>query len=149
MSINFLRVLPAVALSFVAFSFSGCAATGGIGGPLASALGDITGFSTNISNWQSKLGGMVDGTALGQLQEYASKATNLGDTVKSMTAGASKAMRDPLGAIGSKLTDMGGINVDQLKSLAPAAQMDAVEGFTANAKGVGTLAQDFLKQFGG
>ena len=147
MSINFLRVLPAVVLSF--FAFSSCASTGGIGGPLASALGDITGFSTNIADWQSKLGGMVDGTALGQLKEYATKASSLGETVKGMTAGASKAMRDPLGAIGSKLSEMGGVNVDQLKSLAPAAQMEAVEGFTGNAKGVGTLAQDFLKQFGG
>ena len=43
-----------------AFSFTGCAATGPISGPLASALGDITGFSTDIGDWQSKLGGMVD-----------------------------------------------------------------------------------------
>ena len=85
MSINLLRALPAIALSFVAFSFSGCAATGGIGGPLANALGEITGFSTNIANWQSKLGGMVDSAGLGQLKEFASQAGNLGDTVKGRT----------------------------------------------------------------
>ena len=149
MSTHFLRALPAVAVSLVAFTFSSCASTGGIAGPLAGVLGNITGFSTNIADWQSKLGGMVDGSALGQLQEYATQATGLGDSLKGMTSGLSQAMSDPLGAIGSKLSDMGGINVDQIKSLAPAAQMDAVKGFTDNASDVGSLAQDFLKQFGG
>ena len=149
MSTILFRALPAVVLSLFAFTFSSCSSVGGLGGPLASALGEITGFSSNIANWQSQLGGLVDNTALGQLKEYASQASNLGDTVSGLTSGATEAMRDPLGAIGSKLSEMGGINVDQLKSLAPAAQADAVEGFTDNAKGVGTLAQDFLKQFGG
>ena len=149
MSTNLLRALPAIVLSFFAFSFSSCAATGGIGGPLASALGEITGFSTNIANWQSKLGGMVDSAGLGQLKEFASQAGNLGDTVKGLTSGVSNAMRDPLGAIGSKLTEMGGIDVDRIKSLAPSQQADAISGFTDSARGVGTQAQDFLKQFGG
>ncbi|QDV04673.1 hypothetical protein Poly30_01660 [Planctomycetes bacterium Poly30] len=149
MSNSILRALPALLLSLLAgFSFTGCASTGALSGPLANALGEITGFSTNIADWQSKLGGMVDGTALGQLKEYADKATNLGDTVKGMAATATKAMQNPLEAIGSKLSDMGGINVDQLKSLAPSAQMDAIKGFTGSAENVGAMAQDFLKQFG-
>ena len=135
MSTTIFKALPALFLSlFAAFSFTGCASTSALSGPLANALGDITGFSTNI--------------ALGQLKEYASQASNLGDTVKGMAAGATKAMQNPLEAIGSKLTEMGGINVDQIKSLAPSAQMDAIKGFSGSAENVGSMAQDFLKKFG-
>ncbi|MEM8710254.1 MAG: hypothetical protein AAGG01_04835, partial [Planctomycetota bacterium] len=141
------RALPALFLSLFAFSFAGCGSTNVLSGPLANAIGDITGFSTNIADWQSKLGGMVDGTALGQLKEYADRAGDLGSTVKGLTEGATEAMRDPLGAISSKLSEMGNIDVEGLKSLAPAAQMDAVEGFTESAGSVGGLAKDFLKQF--
>ncbi len=149
---SLLRALPALFLSLFAVSFTSCSSTNDmtspLAGPVASALGEITGFSTNIADWQSKLGGVIDEAGLGQLKDYAAQASNLGETVKGLTATASDAMKDPLGMIGSKLTEMGGINVDDIKALAPEAQMKAVGGFADSAKGVGSMAQDFLKQFG-
>lgn len=147
-----LRALPALLLSLFALSFTSCSSTGGLtnalSGPVASALGDLTGFSTNIADWKSKLGGVLDDSALAQVKDYASQAVGFGDTLKGLAGTASDAMKDPLSAIGSKLADMGGINVDELKSLTPAAQMKSVNGFADSAKGVGSMAQDFLKQFG-
>lgn len=140
--------LPKILLALLLLPLSGCASLGaGLPPGLGDALGQITGLSTNIADWQSNLGSMLDGTGLGQLKEYADQAGNLGRTLTDMQSGLSDAMADPIGAIGSKLGDMSGIDIEGLKGLAPQAQMDRVSQFTDNAKGVGSMATDFLQQF--
>lgn len=144
-----MRALPAVLLTLISFSFSGCASVANVlPAPLSDVLGQVTGLTGGIANWQSGLGDMLGDTQFGQLKEYADKAGNLGNSIKGMTGDLSQAMADPLGVIGGKLGDMSGIDVDQLKSLAPAAQKDAIKGFADSAGGVSDLAGSFLKDFG-
>ncbi len=148
MTFNLLRAVPALLLALFTFSFSGCAAVGQVlPGPVGELLGQVTQFTGGISNWQSGLGEMLDGTQLGQLKEYADKAGELGSSISGMTDGLADAMADPLGAIGSKLTEMSGINIDQLKDLAPGAQMEKVREFTDQAGAVGSETEKVMKQF--
>ncbi len=148
MSSNLLRSLPALLLSLFAFSFSSCGSTGSmLSGPLADALGQVTGLSTNITDWKSSLGGMLEGTKLDQLKDYADQATNLGSSLKSMTSGLSDAMANPLEAISSKLSEMGGINIDSLKSMVPSDQMKVVDRFVDSAGEVSDSTSSFMKQF--
>jgi hypothetical protein len=116
---------------------------------LGDVLGNITGFSTEIGEWTSGLGSMLDTSALGKLQGYVDQAGELGDTVSGFQGMVSDAMADPLGTIGGKLTEMGSLQVDKLANLIPAEQMSAVQGFAQSAEDVGALTNDFLAQFGG
>lgn len=148
MTFSLLRALPALLLSLFAFSFSSCSAlTQALPGPVGDLLGQVTQLTGGISNWQSGLGEMLDGTQLGQLKEYADKAGELGSSISGMTEGLSEAMADPLGVIGSKLSEMSGINIDQIKDLAPGAQMDKVREFAEQATSVGSETQKVMKQF--
>ena len=149
MMFHLLRALPALVLSLLTLSFSGCAAVGQmLPGPVGDLLGQVSQFTGGISNWQSGLGEMLDGTQLGQLKEYADRAGELGGSISGMTEGLTEAMADPLGAIGSKLTSMSGIDIDQIKDLAPAAQMDRVREFADAATSVGSETKSVMKQFG-
>ena len=142
--------LPKLLLLLLTLPFCGCASLGGGALPagLTDALGSITGLGGNIAQWQSGLGEMLDGTALGQLKGYADQAGNLGSTISGLKDGLSDAMANPLAAIGDKLAGMSGIDIDGLKQLAPEAQMDSVREFAGSAVGVGDLATEFLGKFG-
>lgn len=116
---------------------------------LDKVLGSVTQFTGQIGNWKQGLGSMLDSAGLDKLQGFAKQAGQLGQQVNGFKNQVSAAMADPLGAIGSKLSDMGSLNLEQLKGLVPAQQMKAVEGFTGSAKEIGDLTNSFLKQFGG
>lgn len=136
-------------LSLVALSFAGCASLqSAMPAGLGDMLGQVTGMSDSISGWKSTLGGALDATGLGQLQQYADKAGSIGKSIEGMKSGLSDAMANPMGAIGSKLKDMSGLDVDSLRNLAPDAQMKAVGAFSDSAGGVSDLAKGFLDKFG-
>ena len=48
----------------------------------------------------------------------------------------------------SKLEELSGVDVEGLKGLGPDLKKQAVDGFAESAGSGGTLAQDFLGQFG-
>ena len=150
MTSSFLRAVPALILFILSFGFAGCSSLGGaLPGGLADVLGSVTGFTSGVSNWQSTLGSALNGTQLSQLADYANQAGNLGTQISGFTDGLGQAMSDPLGAIGSQLQDMSGIDVNRIQNLAPSAQQQAVGNFTDSASNVGSLTQDFLQRFGG
>ncbi|MEL6908407.1 MAG: hypothetical protein AAFP22_23560, partial [Planctomycetota bacterium] len=101
-----------------------------------------------VADWRGSLGDVIGDTQLGQLADYADQAGNLGAQISGMTEGLESAMADPLGAIGSKLEELSGVDVEGLKGLGPDLKKQAVDGFAESAGSVGTLAQDFLGQFG-
>lgn len=146
-----LRALAALVLSLTgALGFSGCqAVTAALPGPLADTLQQVTAFTDGIVDWQAGLEGMIGGTQLAQLGEYADQAKGLGSQIAGMAEGLEQAMADPIAAIGGKLSEMGGLDLGVLKDLAPQSQMDAVAAFADQARGVGAMAQEFLTEFGG
>ena len=144
-----LHALRATFASLLLFTLTGCAGLGGgLPAALVDTLGQVTGLSSNIAGWQDSLGGMLDSNGLTQLKEFAGQAGQLGGTIENLTGGLSEAMQDPLKAIGGKLTEMSGLDVDSLKNLAPTQQMEAVNRFTGTATEVGDLASGFLSKFG-
>lgn len=146
-----LRALQMGLLSLFAFAFVSCGSTAsslGIPPAVSQALTQITGFSGNIADWKSGLGGMLDQTGMGQLKGYVEKAGQLGETVTGLTDGLGEAMADPMKAIGNKLSEMGGLDLDSLKSMVPADQMKAVDGFADSASSLGDMTEGFMKQFG-
>ncbi len=145
-----LRALQMGLLSLFAFAFVSCGSTGaslGIPPAVSQAMSQLTGFSGNVADWKSGLGGMLDQTGMGQLKGYVEKAGQLGDTVTGLTDGLGEAMANPMKAIGSKLSEMGGFDMDKLKSMVPADQMKAVDGFTESASSIGEMTDGFMKQF--
>lgn len=151
MTHTILRALAVLAVSLFGFSFTSCQTLeqAGLSGPLADAMEQVTGFSTDIGAWQSSLGNMLGDTQLGQLKGYADKAKDLGASISGMTGGLEAAMADPLAAIGNKLSEMGGLDMSMLGDLAPQAQMDSVKAFADQATSVGGMAKDFMANFGG
>lgn len=148
MTFNLLRTLPALLLSLFALSFSSCSAVSqALPGPVSDLLGQVTQLTGGISSWQSGLGEMLDGADFGQLKEYADKAGELGSSISSMTGSLTEAMSGPLSAIGSTLSEMSGIDIDQLKDLAPGAQSDKVREFADQATSVGSETEKVMKQF--
>ena len=144
-----LRGLRGLFVSLFALSFVSCAATQNMmPAGLSDALGQVTGLGDSIGNWKSSLSGALDSAGLGKLKDFAGKAGDIGKSIAGMKDGLSEAMSDPLGAIGDKLKDLSGLDVDELRNLAPGDQMKAVDGFTESASGVSKMAKEFLDKFG-
>ena len=144
-----LRAAAALLLSTLVLGFSGCSAVGQmLPGGLGDALAGVTSFADGVADWRGSLGDVSGDTQLGQLADYADQAGNLGAQLSGMTEGLESAMADTLGAIGSKLEELSGVDVEGLKGLGPDLKKQAVDGFAESAGSGGTLAQDFLGQFG-
>lgn len=146
-----LRALQMGLLSLFAMAFVSCGTTAaslGIPPVVSQVLTQVTGFSGNIADWKSGLGGVLDQAGMGQLKGYVDQAGQLGETVTGLTDGLGEVMADPMKAIGNKLTEMGGLDVNSLKSMVPADQLKAVDGFADSASSLSDMTNGFLKQFG-
>lgn len=146
-----LRALKMGMLSLFACAFASCGTTAGsLGIPpiVGQVLSQVTGFSGNIADWHSGLSGALDQSGLGQLKGFVDSASQLGNQVTGLTDNLGAAMADPLKAIGGKLGEMGGFDVNSLKSMLPSDQLKAVDGFAESAGSVSDLTGNFLKQFG-
>lgn len=146
-ALSILRALPALLLAVFAFSSAGCNSMAGIPAPLTDALTQVTGLSGNIADWGNQLGETLGGEQFDQLKSFADRAGNLGGSINDLKSQVGEAMANPLGAIGDKLEDMAGIDVDRIRDLVPAEQMEAVKGFTGSAGEVKGLAEDFMTKF--
>lgn len=144
------RRLAAGLLSIVACTLVSCSLLqGALPKTLIDTLGQVTGLSTEVTDWSNSLSQVIDNTALGKLEGYAERAKGLGNQITDMRSNLSETFANPVGAIGDKLQSMAGIDIDKLRNLAPNARKEAVDGFTQSASDMGGLAQDLLKQFGG
>ncbi|MCA8960895.1 MAG: hypothetical protein KDC38_10305 [Planctomycetes bacterium] len=125
----------------------------GMGGMLPAGLtemlGKVSELGGSVGEWKASLNGMLDSAGLGQLRQYVDQAGEYADKLMGMKESVSGMMADPLGAIGSKLQEMAGLDVDALKGMGAGDQMDAVNGFADSASSVSTMADDFLAKFGG
>lgn len=144
---HFRNVTAAVAL----VSLSSCASMAGnlLPAGLGEVLGGVTGLTGKIADWQGSLGAALDGSALDTLKGFVDSAGDLGGKVTGFTDMVSDAARDPLSAIGSKLTDLGGFDVSALQNIPGADQLGRVQEFASSAGDLGSITTDFLSQFGG
>ena len=135
----------------VLVSLSSCASVAGslLPAGLGQVLGNVTGLTSQIGNWQSTLGSALDGTQLGALRGFVESAGQMGDRVTGFTDVVSEAARNPLEAIGSRLGDLGNFDVSALQNLPGADQLSRVKEFTGSATDLGAVTTDFLSQFGG